>query len=110
MVERSRSAELFVDDNLAQISGLILLAHFMRRVYPEHVPRVRQIHLPWITSEMMTALFGHLPRTSLQLHSLELGCSPADGRPTFRTEVIRTKTLLRTLRVQNCDKHCPFQP
>ena len=108
MVERSRGKELLVDDNLSDKRTDSPGALFLQRIFVEHGPRVRQIHLSGITTGMMAALFEHLPPTSLQLRSLELGYSLGNGRPAFPTEVLRTETL-RTLRVQRHGIYCPFQ-
>ena len=102
MVQRSRGTELLVEDNLLDKRTDSPRALFLQRLFVEHGPRLRQIHLSGITTGMMAALFEHLPPTSLQLRSLELGCSLANGRPAFPTGVLRTETL-RTLRVQNCE-------
>ena len=102
MVERSRGAELFVDDDLSWKWPESPSAVFLRGLFADHVARVRQIRLSGAGAAMLATLFEKLPPKSLQLRSLELECPPENRRPVFPTEVIGSEHL-HILRVEGCD-------
>ena len=102
MVVRSRGADLFIDDDFSWKGPDSPSALFLRGLFADHTPRVRQIRLSGVGTAMLATLFDELPRKSLRLRSLELTCSPEDERPVFRTDVIGSENL-HILRVEGCD-------
>ena len=103
VLERSKSADLLVNENLYLASPDSPSVVLIKEVLKNHTPRIRELAFIQISSAIFFLLLGDMAPLSLRLRSLCLQSSEHENVPFFSMELLMNPEVLQNLDLERVD-------